>query len=381
MTKMSTAMAIALSLIRLSTTSNACVLLVWLVFTIPSTVDGFFRRDSRVDVALNLVNNSGTIGSATALDSRHSGASSAMVTAADEKRTLLRPDVERLLEKEEEEYQRAKASSTCHGVDNDDHTASQEDLVFEGTFEYESDLLPLHTMSYPKDLLDFFLSPENRDLVVKGGGNPCETIPRTNELDDEWISNSKVVKSTPPNGQNEEILAVHSDVHLVPGLSISAVSYTGCKVLIHPQSLLPSYEFTLVKEDYQGKGRRALVWVFNKITGKHRSKNSNDGISQSTTDNDSSDDHDGSSRTFALSRVTIQHDVQQNGCRVCYYGHVKVVSKLPKRLLRFLPLPKHTVEAKVSHAIVSQLEKEGVNSINKFAEALGTWAEARHPHN
>ena len=61
---------------------------------------------------------------------------------------------------------------------------------------------------------------------------------------------------------------MYSDVSIAPGLSISATSYTGCKVLTNPQNSLPYYEFTLVKEDYEGKGRRPMVWMFNKMTGK-----------------------------------------------------------------------------------------------------------------
>jgi hypothetical protein len=293
---------------------------------------------------------------------------------------LLKPDVDSVIRAEARRYQRAKGDSKIfHDMTN------QEDLVFEGTFEYQSDLLPSWITSSPSDLMDFFLQPENRDLVIKGGGNPCEIIPPSSTLYDEWKRNSQIVQSSPPDGQHEQILAVYSDVHLVPGLSINAVSYTGCKVLTEPQTALPYYEFTLVKEDYQGKGSRPMVWVFDKITGKHSKSNSKkimqpaESLLLYDTNNIQNNYQESNSRTYALSRVTIKHDAKHNGCRVCYYGHVKVVSKLPKRMLRILPLPKRTVENKVSQSIVTQLEREGVQSIDKFAQALGNWTRARFP--
>jgi hypothetical protein len=281
-----------------------------------------------------------------------------------------------VLQQEQQQFEKAKEEDdNVFHDDSEEHR--HEDLVFEGSFECQSELLPMATTSSPKDLLEFFLNPENRDLVVKGGGNPCDIIPPAENLYDEWTKHAKIVNSSPPTGQHEEILAVYSDVHLVPGLYISATSYTGCKVLTEPDTKLPYYEFTLVKEDYEGKGSRPMVWVFDKVTGKHSSNN--DKGTSSTSDDNNDNGHEGSSQTYALSRVTIRPDAQQNGCRVCYYGHVKVVSKLPKRMLRILPLPKRTVEAKVSQSIVSQLEREGIKSVDKFASALGNWTRARFP--
>lgn len=282
---------------------------------------------------------------------------------------------------QQQQNQRRVSNKSFHNDNNDDEKKSDDDsLVFEGTFEYQSDLLPMATTSSPKDLLDFFLQPEHRDLVLKGGGNPCDVIPSTPQLYDEWEKNSHIVRSTPPDGRHEEILAIYSDVHLAPGLSISATSYTGCKVLEEPHSQLPYYEFTLVKEDYHGKGRKPMVWVFDKVTGKANKNNNKAKKGVETTDDNNNNSPEGS-RTYALSRVTIQPDAQQKGYRICYYGHVKVVSILPnKGMLRILPLPKRRVESKVSQSIVSQLEREGTKSVDKFTEALGNWTKAKFPH-
>lgn len=274
---------------------------------------------------------------------------------------------------------------------------TDEGLVFEGEFNYQSEIvpMPISAMSSPAtDLFEFFSDPKNRDLVIKGGGNPCETIPLTPELQNEWTSQSKIVNSTPPNGnvddQTEEILAVHSEVPIVPGLSLRAVSYTGCKTMMEPTSALPYYEFTLLKESYQAVGKKAMTWIFDKVTGnkkKNISKEKNresrgeiqKGIaiggtmtgkkeSVEVTTGDSS-----SRKTYALSRVMLKPCPQDGGCKICYYGHVRLT--LSKRFLHMLPLPTKVVQAKVNKSIRKQLECECNRSMQKFTGALNRWNE------
>jgi hypothetical protein len=375
------------------------MVIVTVVFThLPSPTYGFFRRNCNQNYVSSSFDG---ISSSSLASNDYSCCDTTCKTAlasASTTVTPLRPSTERLPGNEELAFRQSKQLPFHDSGDGDGQSQNHEDLVFEGTFEYESELLPISTTSSPQDLLRFFLNPRNRDLVIKGGGNPTESVPASPELYDEWTAQSQVVDSTPPNGQNEEILAVRSDVQIAPGLSISAVSYTGCKVVTNPRNSLPFYEFTLVREDYEGKGSRPMVWVFNKITGKsiqqdtvHHRQESTIPTSMSSpraavaaspippaaATSNSGRGHDGSSRTYALSRITIEPDVKEQGCRVYYYGHVKVVSKLPKGLLHVLPLPKRTVEAKVSKSIVNQLEKEGIKSIDKFRDALEQFAESQ----
>eukprot|EP00531_Pseudo-nitzschia_arenysensis_P003610 CAMPEP_0116141928 /NCGR_PEP_ID=MMETSP0329-20121206/14637_1 /TAXON_ID=697910 /ORGANISM="Pseudo-nitzschia arenysensis, Strain B593" /LENGTH=360 /DNA_ID=CAMNT_0003637131 /DNA_START=168 /DNA_END=1246 /DNA_ORIENTATION=- len=274
---------------------------------------------------------------------------------------------------------------------------SDEGLVFEGEFNYQSDVVPMPTsaMSSPaKDLFDFFSDPKNRDLVIKGGGNPCESIPLTPELQNEWTSQSKIVKSTPPNGnvngKNEEILAVYSEVPIVPGLSLRAVSYTGCKTMKEPTSALPYYEFTLLKESYQPVGKKAMTWIFDKVTGNKKKNISNEKNEENkgenrkgiTTDHTMTGKKDGvevtagdssSRKTYALSRVMLKPCPQDGGCKICYYGHVRLT--LSKRFLHMLPLPTKVVQAKVNKSIRKQLECECSRSMQKFTGALNRWNE------
>ncbi len=271
----------------------------------------------------------------------------------------------------------------------DSHT-DDEGLVFEGKFNYQSETLLMPTSRMlSQDLFEFFSDSKNRDLVIKGGGNPCESIQMTPELHEEWTSQSKVVKSTPPstgNTKTEEILAVYSQVPIVPGLSLRAVSYTGCKTMKEPKSALPYYEFTLLKETYQPVGRKAMTWIFDKVTGNkkkahEKGENKKDietdsAISAATagdTDRSSSgaSNSSPSRKTYCLSRVTLKPS--DGGCKICYYGHVRLT--LSKRFLHMLPLPTKVVQKKVNKSIRNQLECECTRSMQKFTGALNRWNE------
>lgn len=277
------------------------------------------------------------------------------------------------------------------GIDENERTHDvdeEEGLVFEGTFNYQSDIISIPTavMSAPAtDLNEFFSDPKNRDLAIKGGGNPCKNIPLTPELHDEWTIQSKVVNSTPPNGnknddcRNEEVLAVYSEVPIVPGLSLRAISYTGCKTMKEPTSALPYYEFTLLNESYQPVGKKAMTWIFDKITGNKKDK-AKSGKDSKHIDilpgkkNDPQVTTDVNTRkTYALSRVTLEPFPQDGGCKICYYGHVKLT--LSKKFLHMLPLPTKVVQSKVNNSIRKQLERECTRSIEKFAGALNRWNE------
>jgi hypothetical protein len=301
------------------------------------------------------------------------------------------------LQKQQQEQQ--KCDSTR---DNDTDNDEEEGFVFEGKFHSQSDvMIPITAAAMSKSssssssssndddndiLYNFFLDPKNRDFAIKGGGNPTKCIPSTLELHKKWTTQSRIVQSTPPsddgsnkNGSqeqkrhNEEILAVYSEVPIVPGLSLRTCSYTGCKTMIQPINNLPYYEFTLLKESYEPVGRKAMTWIFDRVTGgNNNSKNksgNNKKITTSSSNNSASDTRSGISReTYCLSRVTLEPFPKEGGCRICYYGHVRLT--LSKRFLYMLPLPKRIVQAKVNKSIKKQLQKECMRSINKLTLAL-----------
>jgi hypothetical protein len=289
-----------------------------------------------------------------------------------------------------QKQQQQKCDST-HNNDNDNDEG--EGLVFEGKFHSQSDIIIPFTaaaMSASKSSSDdllykFFLDPKNRDLAIKGGGNPTKCILSTPELHEKWTTQSRIVQSTPPsdddgssnNNGNEAILAVYSEVPIVPGLSLRACSYTGCKTMIQPINNLPYYEFTLLKESYEPVGRKAMTWIFDKVAGnssKNKSGNNKNNKDRNTTsssssNNDKTNASSGSSQeTYCLSRVTLEPFPKEGGCRICYYGHVRLT--LSKRFLYMLPLPKRIVQAKVNKSIKKQLQKECKKSINKLTLAL-----------
>jgi hypothetical protein len=264
----------------------------------------------------------------------------------------------------EQQRQRSKVPSPVASF-KDSETVVQPDnhhkttqFIFEGEFYHATDTLPLPASS--EDLVSFFQDPKHRDLALKGGGNPIDPVPVTPELYEEWNTQSRIVQSTAPDISNDRtILAIHSTVSLLPGLAIKAVSITGCKLLRHPVTSLPIYEFTLIKEGYSPEGVKPMVWIFNIVAGKN-------GAHPSDVQ---------SRNTHAISRMSVEADSKTGALRLCYFGRVKVDCNLPRRLMRVLPLSKQKMEAKVSKSIVKQLEREGVQSVKKFRAALEDWLQ------
>ena len=226
------------------------------------------------------------------------------------------------------------------------------ELEFEGSFK--SSTHPLPNTSADR-VIAFFRDPDHRDLVLKGGGNPTVQIPPTQELYDEWRVQSGIVQSEPP-ARNDPILAISSEVPLLPGLSISATSYMGCKFLQNPRTLLPIYEFTLIKDEYAAQGSKPLIWIFNRMTGV-------------------GGDGDSSRKTYALSRVSMEPCESGTSIIMQYFGFVKVSCSVSRALTRILPMSKKKAQEKVSNAMVKQLEREGLASIQKFQGAYFEWLE------
>jgi hypothetical protein len=111
------------------------------------------------------------------------------------------------------------------------------------------------------------------------------------------------------------------------------------------------YEFTLIKEEYSPKGAKPMRWIFNQITG-----NQDDDTAALTE----------SRKTHGIARITMEPDAKTGGIRLSYFGRVTVSCSIPRRMLKVLPLSKRKVEAKVSKSLVKQLEREGLQSVQKF---------------
>eukprot|EP00536_Pseudo-nitzschia_multiseries_P003948 jgi/Psemu1/302244/fgenesh1_kg.63_\ len=142
-----------------------------------------------------------------------------------------------------------------------------------------------------------------------------------------------------------------------------------------------------------------MTWIFDKVTGNSNSNNNNNNSNKSGKRNEPSSNmeeegmgsgteqrHDpgepvdgspesrrGDRKTYALSRVTLKPFPGDGGCKICYYGHVKLT--LSKKFLHVLPLPVGIVRTKVNKSIQKQLERECTRSMEKFTRALHQWNE------
>lgn len=238
---------------------------------------------------------------------------------------------------------------------------STTELNFKGEFHHNSEMAQSVPSTCTNEMIhEFFHNPKHRDLLLKGGDNPIETLLSTKELYDEWKFQSSIVQSEPPDHLNDPILAIYSTVPLLPGLAIEAVSYTGCKLRKHPVTSLPVYEFTLIKEEYIPAGVKPMRWIFNQITGNKSSQDPTEALTANR-------------KTHGLARVSLEQDGKTGRFKLAYFGSVEVSCSIPRRILNVLPMSKGRVEAKVSKSIVKQLERESVKSIEKFQAAFESW--------
>lgn len=221
-----------------------------------------------------------------------------------------------------------------------DHDHVIEEFHLEGDFSFDQ------TVDMPNHL-DSFLRT-NRNLLLKGGGNPISLVERTPDLMREWRDQSRVVGSELPH-HDDEIVAIESTVPIVPGLKISATSIVGCRLIKHSAKM--TYEFTLIRDNYHPEGRRPLLWFYHKMTGDE--KGSNDGRS-----------------THGLCRVTFQPS-NDNKLQISYLNTVRVACQLPRRLRRLLS--QNTIEHKIKASMAKQLKKEVLQSAKKIEEALEEW--------
>jgi hypothetical protein len=272
--------------------------------------------------------------------------------------------------------QQASSTATVATVQvvqlSEHHPSKAAELNFQGQFYHDAETIPITEVSTHR-LFSFFQDPVNRNLVLKGGGNPTEHIPATHDICETWGAQSRIVKSAPPtiaarddDDDTTSVLAIYSTVPLLPGLSIRAVSYTGCKLLAHPQTSLPMYEFTLIYETYSAIGTKPMVWIYNQLTGGAGNTQQHRAVEEEAPS---------TCHTHALSRITMEPDAESGMFRLCYFGMVRVSCSIPRRLLKILPFSQRKIEAKVSKAIVKQLKREGLQSIEKFRAALEIWAK------
>jgi hypothetical protein len=257
---------------------------------------------------------------------------------------------------------------------------------FEGTFVHKTPPLPQTSLPH---VLEFFQDSQHWQLVLKGGANPTRQVPATPELYQLWTEQSKIVQSVAPSGQ-DPIVAITSTVPLLPGLSVDAVSYMGCKFLQNPKTLLPVYEFTLIKDEYIPRGIKPMVWIFSQVTGIKSGKNHIDLMQGSNYDSSGSGEDASHRKTHGLSRIFMDSGGgvvddtiggsegtstagAVEGLVMHYFGFVKVSCSIPHRVLGMLPFSKEKIEAKVGKAMAKQLEAEGVSSLDKFQAAFEAW--------
>jgi len=219
-------------------------------------------------------------------------------------------------------------------------------LELKGVVEVSSN--PLSGLSSEK-MTSFFESKELRNMLVTAGGKrPCEELPATEDILEQWKEACETVGAQVP-GESDCALSVKTGGIDFPGLHLVSKANIGAKFIQEPS---PRYEFVLIGDEQSVKGLPPVVWVYNKLTG-------------------SGDDGEKSeSSTSTSSLTTIAYDETEDGKTIIKSNaSLSVAVNFPSILLKILPTNKEKAEETGGKALCKTLEKDVVASLEAVEKA------------
>jgi hypothetical protein len=224
-------------------------------------------------------------------------------------------------------------------------------LTLRGEISVASADLPKTSIN---DVVEFFKTEANRDLLVTGGGErPCNEIKVTPLQLNDWKSRCSALGACQPD-ENDSILSIVSSGIQFPGLKVESNALIGVKFVESEESEAKRsnsrYEFVLLSNEQIVTGLAPAVWIFKKLTGADKSG------------------EDENSKFDSLSTVT--YEEKENGTIVFRTDALLSIGvTFPKFLLKILPGDKKTIEEKGGKSVVKTLEKDVSQSMKAFEKA------------
>jgi len=231
-------------------------------------------------------------------------------------------------------------------TDNDSDDDSG--LRFIGKLTHKTEPAPLPSTG--KSINEFFELKESCSVLLKGAGNN-EVTPLDNPpaiVRERWAKEAKRTGSQPP-GPDDDIVEVKTAGISFPGLKVSSIAKIGTNlVLPNDDNGSPEWQATLIMDETKPEGLRPIVWIYNKLTGAAKEKTADD------------------QTVHSLSRAT----AEVSGEEVVFMleANLEVDLKIPKILLKILPVNKEKAEKQGSEAIQKTLEKDIVPAMTNFRE-------------
>jgi hypothetical protein len=249
------------------------------------------------------------------------------------------------------------------GATGDDNVETSS-LQFVAGTSFRTESAPLPTP--PLQLVEFFQISEYRNHMLLGPGIPDgEVLPAVEpllqpspEIWDRWFKEADLTGTPTPRPNVDEILLVKSSGIPFPlGLTMFVESIVGVSLVLpeESESSFPEYQFTLIKDTIRAEGPRAIVWIYEKITGASSGQKEGQAThSFSTLKVESSTDKPG--------EIVFQSDVR-----------IEVNVYFPKILLLILPMSREKSNALGSESTQKTLG-EGA-SLKTFEKSYRKWLE------
>jgi hypothetical protein len=236
----------------------------------------------------------------------------------------------------------------------DAQQTSADKLSFKSSFAAESNPVPAASV---EDTLAFFQVPEHLSF---GDSMPSSRVTPTPDLVDQWKDACHRVGATLPNLEQDVILSVRTAGVSIPGLTIYFSAYIGTTLIQHPESMLPAFEFVLIKDESVARGIKPLMWIYEKLMNSKKK--------QQTSGRE----------TRFLSRVALKktNDDDSYYCFSCS-GTMEINFKVPSVVQIALGKGKSKSEAKMSTVITNQIEKDMVKALAKWQTSYESWIAAR----
>lgn len=213
---------------------------------------------------------------------------------------------------------------------------------------------PLVSMEDKESLIEFFKSPAARDTLFVSDAAPIPIEPISPLLLREWQLESQrlgVALPTREEAADQSVMQLCSKGISFSGLTVETTVNCGAKLIErNPDTGLPSYEFTMIKDSTSARGPKPLLWIYNQVMGLVNGK----GPQKKTT--------------TSLCRISL---VEVNGgVAIDFESSFQVKLNFPSFLIRILPVSKGRAEKQGSSAVTKFVQKGVVDSLQRFEQSF-----------
>lgn len=227
-----------------------------------------------------------------------------------------------------------KASET----DDEEKGGEKTELVFSASVEKYSDPLPPDTTI--ADITEYLKNPVNRNaLLSSGGSRAVEEIAISPELESLWREACEKEYGREMLPKEGDCILATDSVTKFPGLTMVNKVYNVARFGTKEASGMPNYTFLLVGEELSVSGLPPVVWIFNKLTGSEKKKESLQ------------------SNGVCASSITVVKDT--DGQLVfSFIADIKIKINFPAVLLKILPTSKEKAEQTGSTSVRKAVERD-----------------------